>query len=64
MPTFTLPDPYEGWPEDRLKERIHDLAAALHKWQMIAINAAAGGMDALTEQSQADVRRLQEAYSD
>lgn len=63
MPTFTLPDPYEGWSQERLKERCHELGMALNKWQMIAINAA-GGMDCLTEESKADIRRLQEAYSD
>lgn len=64
MNTFTLPDPYDGYSVDQLKERCHDLGLALHKWQMIAINVAAGGMESISEGAREDVRRLQEAYSD
>lgn len=64
MPRFTLPDPYAEMSKEQLVERCHALASALRKWQMIAINAAAGGMECLSVQSQADVRRLQDAYSD
>ena len=62
MPSFILPDPYDGWPVERLKERCRDLCRAVDTWQHIAMTLVEGGK--LHPESQAKVDHLIEAYKD
>lgn len=60
-----LPDPYEGWSEDRLKKRCRDLARAHdHHQKIILLLAYHGGLDALPPEWRAEVDNLRKAYSD
>jgi hypothetical protein len=64
--SFTLPDPYEGWSQAQLRERVRELSSAVMEWQLIAANmgAAIGALDQLTEPSREKVKRIMDAYSD
>lgn len=66
MPTFTLPDPYEGWSVERLKARLRILSGAVMEWQFIAANMAEapGALDQLHDESRQKVERIVRAYSD
>jgi hypothetical protein len=66
MPAFTLPDPYDGWSEDQLKDRIRKLSAAVMEWELIAANMGTvpGALAQLCPVSRQKVERIMEAYSD
>lgn len=66
MPTFTLPDPYEGWSEAQLKERVRHLSAVVMQWELIAANmgTAPGALDKLTAAGREKVEKIMKAYSD
>lgn len=64
--TFCLPDPYKGWSEERLKERIRALGAAVMDWELIAANMGAvpEALAILDPTSRERVKRIMDAYSD
>lgn len=67
MGTFTLPDPYEGWTREQLRQHCRKLSMALNKWQLIAANMTTqipGGVEALPDYCRDDVKRICDAYSD
>lgn len=66
MATFTLPDPYEGWSVERLKDRCRELGGALMEWELIAANMGSvpAALDQLTTQSREKVENMMRAYSD
>ncbi|MEY9506905.1 hypothetical protein ABIE87_006463 [Bradyrhizobium diazoefficiens] len=64
MPVFTLPDPYDGWTEQRLKGHCRRLGRALDNWQHIAMTLAEHGKDGLSQADRETVERLVEAYRD
>jgi hypothetical protein len=65
MPSFTLPDPYEGWSESQLKQRCRDLCMAVDRYQHIAMALLdPGGFDALPAEWRDELTRLRAAYDD
>ena len=66
MAEFTLPDPYEGWTAERLKQQCRKLSAALMEYELIAANMATvpGALDQLQPSARQKVERVMEAYSD
>jgi hypothetical protein len=67
MTTFTLPDPYEGWSSEQLKQRCRELCrASMHRDMVILsmLDKIPGGVDAIPEQFRDEVRRLRDAYED
>jgi len=66
MHTVIVPDPYEGWSEDRLRDRIKELSSALMSWQLIAANMGTipAALDMLTTENRQKVIRMMEAYTD
>ena len=66
MTTFRIPDPYGGWSEMQLRERIRELSLALTDWQLIAANMGTvpAALDQLTDAGRKRVENIMEAYSD
>ena len=65
MPTFTLPDPYEGKTLSEMKQRAHELVRALSRWQDIALAlASTHGTSPLRTDDAKAVNDLIEAYKD
>lgn len=63
MTTFTF-DAYDGWTEERLKQRCRDLCRANMRKDMIILGMVDLGLSGLSGEGRAEVIRLQEAYSD
>lgn len=61
-----IPDPYEGWSRDQLKDRIRRLAATVMELELIAANMGEvpEALAMLTPESRARVTRIMDAYSD
>lgn len=66
MPSFTLPDPYEGWSVKQLKQRCRDLCRAVDTYQhmAMAMSEVPGSLDKLDPEDRKTVERLVEAYKD
>jgi hypothetical protein len=66
MATITLPDPYEGWSEDQLKDRLRALGSAVMNWELIAANMGAvpEALAMLDPASRQKVKRIMDAYTD
>lgn len=66
MPTFTLPDPYDGWPVDKLKDRCRSLCLEVDRWQhmAMAMSGAPGSREKLHPDDRIKLDRLIEAYRD
>lgn len=67
MPTFTLPDPYDGWSKDKLKERIRELARAMTRDQLaiaMMVEYAPAVLDRLPAQYRERAKLLNAAYRD
>lgn len=65
MPTFTLPDPYEGKTLEEMKCRARDLCHALDRWQFIAMALAERrGVESLPHEWQEELARHIEAYTE
>jgi len=57
-----LPDPYDGWTVNRLKDHCRKLGRALMRDEMIILILAEGG--SLPKEYQERVDRLKIAYAD
>jgi hypothetical protein len=63
MPVYTL-DIYEGWSQERLKQRCLELCRAVDEWQRIAMTVAEHGAAGLPDDDRFRLERLIKAYQD
>jgi hypothetical protein len=63
MPTSTF-GIYQGWTNERLKQRCLDLCRAVDEWRHLAMVLAEEGKAALRSDEQSRVERLVKAYQE
>lgn len=67
MTQFTLPDPYEGWSEAKLKTRIRQLSRAVIRTERIVavmVEYAPHGLEHLPKSDREKAKNLNAAYRD
>jgi hypothetical protein len=65
MPRFTLPDPYDGWSEAKLKTRIRQLIRAVIRTERIVavmVEHAPQGLEHLPKSDREKAKNLNAAY--
>ncbi len=67
MPSFTLPDPYEGWTADQLRDRVRELSGALMERDLMIANMVEQApccVFGLDEPLRTKARNLRDAWDD
>ena len=63
--TFTLPDPYEGWTTEQLKDHCRKLCRKISHDEMIILALSEGtSVERLPPSDRIFIQKLREAYSD